>query len=219
MTKEVDRWPLPKFDAGDARHLHAVGVIAVTFAQFERGIESLFLHHPAQLDVQTDLIQRYYFALNEEQRIKVTRTFYRDREADELVRAAISNALDFFDWAHDARNKILHSEKYPIGFGGNPDVFYLTKRAGKRDPKSTYLALSLDQLRGAAENMRRGIVLAAEINIHVRYRHLDLSKIEESLRVYAKTPPSFALLPIPEKLIVTDYPSYHPLVAGSQNGG
>jgi hypothetical protein len=207
MTDEADRWPVPKFHAGDAKHLHAVGVIAVTFAQFERGIESLFLHHPIHSEMHFDLIERYYFSLNEEQRIKVTRSHYKDHETDDVVKAAATHVLNFFNWAHDARNKILHSEKYPPSFGGDPNIFYLTKRAGKRDPKPTYLALSLAQLRDVAEKMRQGIVLSAEINIHVRYRNLDPSKIEESLRVYAKRPPSFQLLAVPEKLSVTERPS------------
>src|SRR6266446_8933029 len=125
MPLESDNWPLPNFDAGDAKHLHAVGVISLTFVQFERGIEDLFLHHPAQSQMPADLVQRYYYSLNEEQRIKTTRRFYQDYEADPLVRDAAENVLDFFNWAHDARNKILHSERYPVGFGGRADTFYL----------------------------------------------------------------------------------------------
>jgi hypothetical protein len=41
-----DNWPMPGFDAGGSKHLHAVGVIAVTFVQFERSVQTLFLHHP-----------------------------------------------------------------------------------------------------------------------------------------------------------------------------
>jgi hypothetical protein len=37
-----DNWPMPSFDAGDPKHLHAVGVIAVTFVQFERSVDVVF---------------------------------------------------------------------------------------------------------------------------------------------------------------------------------
>jgi hypothetical protein len=52
-------------------------------------------------------------ATSEEQRVAVTRKLYSDREPDALVQAAAKNVLDFFDWARDTRNKILHSERYP----------------------------------------------------------------------------------------------------------
>src|ERR1700694_170922 len=153
-----DNWPMPGFDAGDPKHLHAVGVIAVTFVQFERSVESMFLHHPANRAVPFDLLDRYFLTLSEDQRVAVTRRFYSDSEPDALVKAAAKNVLDFFDWAHDSRNKILHSERYPTGLGGDPDVFYLTKRASKRDPSSRYMALDLPTLRSTAESMQSGIV-------------------------------------------------------------
>jgi hypothetical protein len=33
--------------------------------------------------------------------------------------AAVGKVLDFFDWAHGSRNKILHSERYPPGLGAD----------------------------------------------------------------------------------------------------
>jgi hypothetical protein len=90
-----DNWPMPAFDAGDSKHLHALGVIAVAFVQFERSVESLFLHHPANSAVPFDLLDRYFFALSEDHRVAVTRKFYSDRESDALVKIAANNVLDF----------------------------------------------------------------------------------------------------------------------------
>jgi hypothetical protein len=148
-----------------------------------------------------------FFALSEDQRVAVTRKFYSDREPDALVKAAAKNVLDFFDWAHDSRNKILHSERYPMGFGADPEMFYLIKRASKRDASSRYMALDLVTLRSTAEHMRRGIVLSAEINIHVRYRDSAPSKIHPSLRVYAKSN-DFPVLAVPPRLEMTEKPKY-----------
>jgi hypothetical protein len=198
---------MPKFDAGDTKHLHAVGVIAVTFAQFERSIEGLFLHHPANNTVPVDLINRYFFALSEDQRISTTRKFYAEHESDAAVEVALNNVLDFFDWAHDTRNKILHSERYPPGFGADPDILYLTKRASKRDHSSRYMKLDLPTLRATAEQMRAGIVRSAEINIHVRYRNADLSKIDQSIRIYAQSS-NFPALTVPPRIELTEQPQY-----------
>jgi hypothetical protein len=202
----LDNWPMPKFDAGDTKHLHAVGVISVTFVQFEKSVESMFLHHPAHSAVPFEFLERYFLALSEDQRVAETRKFYSDSEPDALIRDAAKNALDFFDWARDSRNKILHSERYPMGFGADPDVFYLTKRASKRDPSSRYMALDLPTLRSTAEHMRAGIVRSAEINIHVRYRNSsDLSKIPQSLWVYAKSN-DFPALAAPPRIVMTERP-------------
>jgi hypothetical protein len=201
-----DTWPIPKFDAGDPKHAHAVGVIAGLFVQFERSVESMFLHHPAQdTAVPFDVRAHDFLALSEGKRIATTRKFYSDHERDESVRVAAGNLLDFFDWAHDSRNKILHSERYPMGFGANPEMFYLTKRANKRDPSSIYMALDLATLRSTAESMREGIVRSAEICIHVRYRDSDLSKIDQSIRIYA-TSNEFLPLIMPAPLETTEKP-------------
>jgi hypothetical protein len=203
-----DKWPLPKFDAGDPKHAHAVGVIAGTFVQFERSIESMFLHHPAQDHaIPYDALARDLFALSEGKRITAIRRFYSASEPDQSVRSAASNVLDFFDLAHDSRNKILHAERYPMGFGANPEIFYLTKRANKSDPSSIYMALDLTTLRSIAESMREGIVRSAELNIHVRYRNADLSKLHKSLWVYA-TSNEFPTLAVPPSLKTTELPKY-----------
>ena len=205
-STELDVWPLPKFHAGDAKHLHAVGVISLTFVQFERGVEGLFLHHPSQEVMPRDLVYRYFYALSEEQRLKAIRAYYKDHEEDEIVRSAVGKVLELFDWAHDARNKILHSELYPPGLAGRRDTFYLIKRAGKREPGSIYLAFTLPELRGVAERMREGVVAAAEIHMHLRYRETDPSHLPESVRVYAARPPSFRTLEIPNMLKATEAP-------------
>jgi hypothetical protein len=160
---------------------------------------------PGNSAVPPDLLDRYFFALNEEQRVAVTRKFYSDREPDALVKIAANNVLDFFDWAHESRNKILHSERYPTGFGGDPEIFYLTKRASKRDASSRYMALDLPTLRSTADFMRTGIVRSAEINIHVRYRNSDLSKLHQSMHVYARSN-DFPALTVPRRLEMTEMP-------------
>jgi hypothetical protein len=202
-----DNWPMPKFDAGDRKHAHAVGVIAGLFVQFERSVESMFLHHPSQ-DKTTpfETRERNFLSLSERKRIAATRKFYSEHERDGSVRIAADNLLDFFDWAHDSRNKILHSERYPMGFGADPEIFYLIKRASKHDPSSIYMALDLVTLRSTAESMRQGIVRSAEINIHVRYRDLDVSRLDQSVRIYA-TSNEFPTMIIPPPLETTKRPT------------
>ena len=208
MMMRDDTWPIPKFNAGEPKHLHAVGVIAGTFVQFERTIESMFLHHPAQdRAVPYDVHKSDFFALSEGKRIAATRKFYAERERDDSVKNAASNVFDFFDWAHDSRNKILHSERYPMGFEADPDIFYLIKRANRRDPSSIYMALDLATLRSTAESMREAIVRSAEVNIHARYRDSELSNLDKSMWIYAKSN-EFPPLLVPSPLETTEKPKY-----------
>ncbi len=118
---------------------------------------------------------------------KTLRAFYIENESD-LVRDAIINVVSFFDWAHKSRNVILHSERYPPSFGSDPGVLYLTKRASKRDYSSRYIAADLSVLRSTAENMRKGIIRSAEINIYVRFRKENLSEVDLSIRAYVESP-------------------------------
>lgn len=201
-----DHWPMPHFDAGDSKHLHAVGVIAVTYVQFERSIESMYLHHPANAAHPFEQREREFLALSESKRVAAIRKFYSESERDASVKKAASDVLDFFDWAHASRNKILHSERYPMGFGADPEIFYLIKRASKSDGSSRYLALDLATLRSTAEHLRTGIVRSAEINLHVRYRDVDPATIHESIRIYARSN-DFPALTIPAHLEMTETPT------------
>jgi hypothetical protein len=42
MSHLEDTWPLPKYNPGSAKHLHALGVIAITYASLERNIDRLY---------------------------------------------------------------------------------------------------------------------------------------------------------------------------------
>jgi len=42
MSDVGDTWPLPAYDCGPTKHLHAIGVIANRFNSFERGMFDLY---------------------------------------------------------------------------------------------------------------------------------------------------------------------------------
>jgi hypothetical protein len=67
MTDSEDKWPL-KYNPGSHYHIHALGVIAVTYAGFHRSIDYLYAFHPRQQKMPDELIDLYYFSLSEENR-------------------------------------------------------------------------------------------------------------------------------------------------------
>lgn len=118
------------------------------------------------------------------------------------MKAAIENLLKYFQWCKHTRDQILRADQYPAMFGGKPELLYLTKRLGKKSPKSGHMAFKLEELRSIAEKMRAGIVQSAEIHIHLRVCDIPEAKIEHSLRAY-KNKPLSSPLPIPPPLVLS----------------
>ena len=136
MAESEDIWPLPDYNPGLPKHLHVLGVMAVTFAAFERSLDSLYKNKARRQDMPEELIDLYYFSLNEEKRIEAIRIIFKRYEENPAVIALINNLLDYFQWCRFSRNQILHAERYPPAFGGDPDILHLTKRIGKQSPRS-----------------------------------------------------------------------------------
>jgi hypothetical protein len=207
-----DKWPLPDYNPGGHYHLHALGVIAIAFASFERSLDQLYSFHPRLLKLPEELINLYYFSLNEEKRIGAIRDVFNTYEKEEIVRITIDNVLEYFQWCRHVRNQILHAEHYPPRFGGDSDTLHLIKRVGKQSPKSGHMAFSLQKLRSIAETMRLGVVQSARIRVYLRVRDVPESQLSVALRMYADAPlPKLLRVPRPLKLKptpVTVVPSF-----------
>jgi hypothetical protein len=205
MDEPEDRWPLPTYSVGQHYHVHALGVVSLLLAQFERSIDSLHAFHWRKQKAPEELIDLYYYSLNEEQRVVAIDKAFQTYEQDPAVKQAIKDLLAYFHWCRDTRNKLLHAELYPASFGGNPDFLYLIKRLDKRSPRSGYMKLTLEYLRSIADKVRAGIVQSATINIYLRVRGQPLEKIDRGLRQYASEPLPRSL-PVPPPLRLTDRP-------------
>jgi hypothetical protein len=188
MAESEDMWPMPKYNPGQPKHLHALGVIALQFAQLERSVDSLYHAEARRKKMPDDLIDLYFYSLNEEKRIEAIRLIYAGYTAHPHVIALVNNLLDYFNWCRDCRNKILHAERYPAAFGGDTQMLYLTKRIGKQKPESGYMKFSLDTLRLIADRMRAGIVQSATMDIRLRYLDVSSSKVRQPYRDIVQEP-------------------------------
>jgi hypothetical protein len=72
-------WPVPKHNPGPAEHLHAIGAISLTFANFQASVEGLYQSAMAEWNVPRPLIEFFYQSLNEEKRITAIRTIFTER--------------------------------------------------------------------------------------------------------------------------------------------
>jgi hypothetical protein len=194
MAESEDTWPQPHYNPGRPKHLHALGVIAIQYASLERSVDILYLSKALRQTLPQDLVELYYYSLNEEKRIEAVRLIFKAYEEDLKVIAAIENLLEYFQWCRNCRNQILHAEQYPAAFGGDKNTLYLTKRVGKQSPKSGYLKFELQTLRSIADQIRAGVAQAAELHLYLRFRGQSPSEIP---RFYREFPAS-----LPEKLSV-----------------
>jgi hypothetical protein len=154
MSERDDNWPLPHYNPGSHMHLHALGVIAVTYASLERSVDALYVNKARRQKMQDELVDLYYFSLNEEKRIEAVRAVFRKYEKKQEVVVLVENLLDYFQWCRNCRNQILHAEQYPPSFGGDPETLYLIKRVGKQSPKSGHMKFKLSRLRFIADKIR-----------------------------------------------------------------
>ena len=205
MSDPGDNWPAPDYSVGQHDHVHALGVISLLVAQLERSIDDLHAFHWREQKAPEELINLYYYSLNEEQRVAAIDKAFQTYEQDPAVKQAVKDLLAYFHWCRDTRNKLLHAEQYPASFGGNPAFLYLIKRMNKRSRTSGYMKLTLEYLRSIADKVRAGIVQSATISIYLRLRGQPLEKIDRSLRLYASEPLPQSL-PVPPPLRLTDRP-------------
>jgi hypothetical protein len=192
---ESDNWPSPNFNPGPRLHLHALGVIALTFATFESGIGTLYPRISRRKGIPEETSPRGANALLT---LKLMKRFIREHESGTELGDLIENLLDYFDWCQDTRNQILHAERYPATFGSD-DVLYLIKPLEKGSTESGHFEFTLDELRDIAVKMRLGVVQCAEICLYVTHDGGGpLEQIDVKYRRFAERLP--AKLDIPEKL-------------------
>jgi len=170
MADSEDTWPEPQYNVGPAKHLHALGVISVCYNAFERCLADLYGHHLIHQKIPAGLTDLYYFKLDEDRRLKAINVVFRDYERDENVKAVVKSVIDYFEWAWDARNKLLHSEPYPSIFFQAQDRLFLSKRKSRTEPETHYLFPDLPTLRDIANKIEFGKRETAGVIIYLRAR-------------------------------------------------
>jgi len=197
-------WPLPGYNPGPRDHLHAIGVISVTFASFQASLDALYRSQAVRQNIPEALADLSYFALSEDKRIEAIKIIFATSEKDAGVIAAVENLLAYFRWCRDCRNHILHAERFPPSLGGNPAFLYLVKKMGKQSPKYGYMKFSIERLRYIADKIRKGVVQSAEIHLHLRVRGQPVEKVSAPYKPYVSGPP--AALEIPKYIEPTEKP-------------
>ena len=80
------RGRLPVYDNGPPKHVHAIGVIALTYATLQSGMDRLFLNR-----AKSEWAEKYYYLLSEDNR--PTRSRRYSRTTTRSVVEAIGNIV------------------------------------------------------------------------------------------------------------------------------
>jgi hypothetical protein len=190
MSSIEDTWPLPDYDNGPPKHVHAIGVIALAYATLQSAMDRLFLDR-----AKSEWAEKYYYLLNEEQRSDAIKEIFKND--DPGVVEAVDNIVKYFDWCRTCRNILLHAERYPSGLVPFPGgALALTKRLKKGSTEPGYTALTLQELRDVADRMRAGTVQCVKIDWFLRYRGRP-EEAPEEYREHARSLPPNLRIPKP----------------------
>lgn len=112
MSSVEDTWPLPKYDNGPAKQVHAIGVIALVYATLQSAMDRLFLNR-----AKSEWAKKYYYPLNEEKRSDaITEVFRSGRSRGDWQHCQI------FRLVKACRNILRHAESYSSGLVPFPDA-------------------------------------------------------------------------------------------------
>jgi hypothetical protein len=199
-----DDWPLPEYNPGQRANLHALGVIVLQFAQYERAVHDLFALKAQQNRLPPDFWNTFYLRLNGETRVAATKALFQHEEV-EAIREQAENLLEHFVRCKAYRDHLVHAELYGAAFGGDPDVLYLIKSSNRRERKASYTKFSLVRLRSIANSIRQGIVQAADLRLRIRFQRQDPKKVPKQYRKYVFSPAPGPLT-MPKPLRTRDAP-------------
>jgi len=208
MSDTDDKWPLPDYNPGPPKHLHAIGVISMNYNAYERAIYSLYTFHLYRKDVPAQIIEHYFFNLSERLQLDAIRQVFLGYERSKKVLAVLESNLKYFDWCWHVRNSVLHSYRHQslIGDPEGSDSIQLVKRRGKKSAAMGYKRFTLKDLRQFADQIREGQIHCLLLYIHLRQRGRPQSKWTDPLRRHGPQPLP-GILVTPEYLTLEDHPS------------
>ncbi len=207
MSDSADSWPLPDYDPGPPKHLHALGAISIVFNSFEESMFGLYRHHLDLNKVPYELSDFIHVSLNDDLRLKLLKIVFDKYEKDSHVITVIYNLMQYFGWCCDARNKLLHAERYPASFS-NQDTLYLARRKNSKTTKHVYMLFDLPMLRETADKINCGKVKSAKIHIYLRMRDIPRSQLSHGYKDYENEPLP-EILTVPKLLEVAESPHKH----------
>lgn len=179
MTNTDDNWPT-QYSAGPKRPLHAVGVIASVYNDFDAGLFNIYAHHLKRKKVPEKISSRLYFQTSEDQRTDLIKFVFAECEKKKKVIDAVTALCSYYLWCWNTRNTLLHATIIPplLGFvfGASDEHLLITKRTTRRGTEKGYAALTLTQLRIIADQMHIGDSCCIKLRWYLYCRDMPRAK-------------------------------------------
>jgi hypothetical protein len=212
MVDAEDCWPLPEYNPGPQKHLHALGAISTNYNKFESRLFVLFAHHLDAKHVPRKITDALYYQGSETQRLENIELVFAECEKEQAVRERVSKLMLYFRWCYETRNHLLHSRHDPPLFGHDERTLHLAKRVRKTSEQG-FLKLNLATLRNLADKIHIGERLCLDLIVHLQLRDTPEEEWNVSMRVLAPAAlPEIPDQPRPLKISQTPHtpppPSY-----------
>lgn len=168
MDEPQDTWPLPLYNPGAVKQLHALGVIANNYCEFEDRLIALAFHHLDIRKIERKTSEAFFFELTESKRLDFTKMIFALNEKDSDVLHCIERLVKYFEWAKETRNNLVHARQHRPLISEEHTV-QLVKRT-RKNSDLRYLQFKLHELRAIADQMHHGVTWCATISVYLRLR-------------------------------------------------
>lgn len=156
-----DNWPQPRYDIGQPKHIHALGVVAAMYNHLEFALFCLLLDYTGLGSQRT---QWLFANTSNNLRLDLLKRSVSEGEGSPEVRDRMHHFADCYDLCAQNRNILMHSK---IAKVDDAAVLKFSK-ASRNDPnKLNTLNLRLEDIRRTADDI--ATIYSYGINLHTNY--------------------------------------------------
>jgi hypothetical protein len=125
MSDSKDVWPMPHYNPGPVKHMHALGVISVQYNKLEELLFGLFRHHLEVAGIHFSVCEKLYGQLeNNKRRLETIKLIFSFYDKEDAVKEHIDYFTKYFNICYENRNVLMHSNV--IGGHASPQTELLS---------------------------------------------------------------------------------------------
>ncbi len=199
MTDDSDNWPLPRYDIGQSKHIHALGVVATLYNQMEFSLFCLLMDYTK---LSSETTQWLIANISNNLRLELLRRCVGENESDPTTKDHVHHYAACFDICTENRNFLMHS----MSSKPNDNASLSFMKASRNDPKKVnHINLCLEDIRCVADDIANTMTFGGLLHIYFAFRDFPQSPefSEEMRRTYSTLPKRPQL---PSKLLKPNSP-------------
>jgi hypothetical protein len=195
MPDDSDNWPAPRYDIGQPKHIHALGVAAVMYNQLEFSLFCLLMDYTG---MSSETTQWLFANTNNNLRLELLKRSAPEKEYDAATLKHVLHFADCFDICAENRNILMHSM---VQRADDDAVLNFAKSSRNNPTKVNRLHLRLGDIRRVADEIASSCTYGMRLHTFFIFRHAkrsDASKIPQDVLTWLSTLPD--TLPLPNRL-------------------